>query len=233
MLLVCAAAAAFASSTVPGASRVAARGRFSICMSRSLMVPSRDQDGSHSTTLPVLPALDAEEEMLVQSGKCLRWQQPPDADNPAGTGFAVQEISADADDVWRAVSAFSRYPELISTVRTATAYHPPDGEDDEPANVCRYSFLVSRIRLILNVRFVVDDSQRYVSWRLDRPSWVLDDSTGYWRVQLLPERPGKVRVWFCVGVRLKRVVPRFVVSLVSRLGLSKATNWLRDLGPPA
>ena len=193
------------------------------------MVPSREQDDVQSS-LPVLPVLDASEEMLVQSGQCLRWQQPPDAENPAGSGFAVQELDADADDVWDAVRSFSRYPELITTVRTATAYDAPEGGDDEPANVCRYSFLVSRIRLILNVRFVVDDSQRYVSWRLDRPSWVLDDSTGYWRVEPIPERPGKVRVWFCVGVRLKRVVPRFVVSLVSRLGLSKATKWLKDLG---
>ena len=183
--------------------------------------------------LPPLPELDEKEELLVQSGKCLRWQQPPSAKNPAGTGFAVQELRADADDVWKAVSDFSRYPELISTVRTATAYDAPEGTGSEAANVCRYNFLVSRIRLVLNVRFVVDDSQRYASWQLDRPSWVLDDSTGYWRVQAVPERPGMVRVWFCVAVRLKPLVPRLVVGLVSRLGLLKATRWLKDLNAPA
>ena len=87
--------------------------------------------------------------------------------------YLLQELRADADDVWKAVSDFSRYPELISTVRTATAYDAPEGTGSEAANVCRYNFLVSRIRLVLNVRFVVDDSQRYASWQLDRPSWVL------------------------------------------------------------
>ena len=102
--------------------------------------------------------------------------------------------------------------------------------------MCRYSFLVSRIRLVLNVRFAVDSPQRYASWVLDRPSWVLDDSTGYWRVQPIPERPGVSRVWFCVAVKLKPLVPRFVVGLVSRLGLAKATRWLKeefDGAPPA
>ena len=194
-----------------------------------LAVPSREQ-GATLSPLPELPTLDASEELLVQSGKCLRWQQPPDKGRPVGSGFAVQELRADADEVWRAVSAFGRYPELISTVRTATAYDPPEGTDaDEPANICRYSFLVSRIRLVLNVRFAVDEAQRYAAWRLDKPSWVLDDSTGYWRVQPVAGRPGVVRVWFCVSVRLNKLVPRFVVGLVSRLGLAKATRWLRDL----
>ena len=67
--------------------------------------------------------------------------------------------------------------------------------------------------------------------RLDVPSWVLDDSTGYWRVEPVRDRPGAVRVWFCVAVKLKPLVPRFVVGLVSRLGLRKATKWLKDLEP--
>ena len=197
-----------------------------VATSSRLSLPSHNQEGS---ALPALPVLDAAEEQLVQSGLCLRWQQPPDKSNPLGRGFAVQELCADADEVWQSVSAFSRYAELISTVRSATAYDPPDDVDEEPANICRFRFIVSRIRLVLNVRFAVDDAQRYASWRLDRSSWVLDDSTGYWRVQPVPDRPGRVRVWFCVSVQLNPLVPGFVVRLVSRLGLSKATKWLKDL----
>jgi len=182
--------------------------------------------------LPALPVLDASEELLVQSGRCLRWQQPPNQQTPFGSGFAVQELHADADEVFDALSAFGRYPELISTVRTATEYAAPEGADDEPPNVSRYRFVVSRIRLVLNVCFAVDAAQRYASWRLDKPSWVLDDSTGYWRVQQLPERPGVLRVWFCVSVQLSPIVPNFVVGLVSRLGLRKATRWLKALEQP-
>ena len=83
------------------------------------------------------------------------------------------------------------------------------------------------IRLPLAVRFTVSDAERYATWVLDRPSWVLAESTGFWHVQPLPTRPGYVRVWFCVAVRLRARVPGFVVGLVSRLGLRKACFWVR------
>ena len=53
--------------------------------------------------------------------------------------------------------------------------------------------------------------------------------TGYWFVEPVLDRPDMSRVWFCVSVRLNKRVPGFVVSLVSRLGLKKATSWLGDL----
>ena len=178
--------------------------------------------------LPLLPLLDEDEEQLVCSGKRLRWQQPPGRGG-VGTGFAVCELHADADDVWDALRSFDRYTELIPTVRTASYYEGPAGEPQDSDNVSRYSFLVSRIRLRLDVRFTVDDANRYAMWKLDRSSWVLSDSTGYWHVEQCADRPGVVRVWFCVMVRLGKRVPRFVIQLVSRFGLDKATRWLTDL----
>ena len=67
--------------------------------------------------------------------------------------------------------------------------------------------------------------------------WWVRDSTrctprrvaGFWLVEEIAERPERCRVWFCVSVRLNKRVPGFVVSLVSRLGLKKATSWLGDL----
>ena len=52
-------------------------------------------------------------------------------------------------------------------------------------------------------------------------------------MQEVEDRPGIVRVWFCVSVRLKPLVPGFVVRLVSRLGLFKATKWLQSLEQPS
>jgi len=193
---------------------------------RALVLP----DGAFvaGEALPPLPLLDEHEEERLRNGERLRWQQPPGAGG-VGSGFAVQELHADADVVWEAVSGFGQYAKLISTVRTATPYDAPADAAIEPPNVCRYSFLVSRLRLQLDVRFTVDAAQRFAAWRLDQPSWVLSDSRGYWQVEQCTDRPGVVRVWFCVSVRLKRAVPGLVVRLVSRLGLDKATRWLADL----
>ena len=128
--------------------------------------------------------------------------------------------------MWNAVSDFGRYDELISTVRSVTRYDGPSEVTDTDG---RYTFLVSRIRLRLDVRFTVDEANRFAAWQLDKPSWVLNDSTGYWRVEACADRPDMVRVWFCVRVRLSARVPGFVIRLVSRLGLDKATRWLKDL----
>ena len=194
-----------------------------------LTSPSVRTAAEGAMAVPSLPLLTEEEHQKLLSGERLRWQQPP-SEGGIGSGFAVCEVRADADEVWRAVSAFDRYSELISTVRTAELYE--GAEDDPPApgtSVCRYSFLVSRIRLKLDVRFTVDNGQRFAMWQLDRQSWVLSDSTGYWHVQQLDDRPEIVRVWFCVTVKLSKRVPGFVVRLVSRLGLDKATRWLKAL----
>ena len=59
----------------------------------------------------------------------------------------------------------------------------------------------------MNVRFATDAAQRYIAWRLDKSSWVLEDSTGYWRVVDVADRPGYVRVYFCVAESDGETVP--------------------------
>ena len=181
--------------------------------------------------VPELPLLNEAEEELVRSGRTLQWQRPPETGG-IGSGFAVLELRTDPEKVWLAVSTFSQYPKLIPTVRMAKAYEAGEHAGSVPPNTCRFSFLVSRIRLRLDVRLTTDDALRYAAWQLDRPSWVLSDSSGYWRVQICDDRPGIARVWFCVSVTLSKRVPAFVVALVSRLGLSKATRWLKVLEDP-
>jgi hypothetical protein len=156
------------------------------------------------------------------------WQQAPGADGE-GRGFAALELKANEDDVWRAVSDFGRYDKLIKIVRMATPYGTPPGTRGTPANVSRFSFFVSKILLRMDVRFTVDKANRYAAWQLDKSSWALSDSTGYWRVEPCADRPGIVRVWFCVRVRLAAHVPGFITQEVSRCGLDRATRWLRNL----
>ena len=74
-----------------------------------------------------------------------------------------------------------------------------------------------------------DEALRHAAWELERPSWVLADSTGCWHVQPLDARPGYVRVWFCASVKLRARVPAFVQNLVSRLGLQRACGWVATL----
>ena len=48
-------------------------------------------------------------------------------------------------------------------------------------------------------------------------------------METLADRPCYARVWFSVAVALNKYVPGFVVGLISRLGLKKATSWIGDL----
>ena len=181
--------------------------------------------------VPELPVLSDEDVSVLSEGKFLQRQI---LDGPDGSGFAVQEIRATPDEAWQCVSNFDEYAQRIKTVRTVSTY-TPDADSRfgalAPGEAC-YDFLVSRIRLPLAVRFTIYDAERYVTWVLDRPSWVMKESTGYWHVQAVPGREGYVRVWFCVAVRLTARVPRFVVGLVSRLGLRKASFWVRGALSP-
>jgi len=169
---------------------------------------------------PELPQLSAEEEARLLQGERVQRQTLVEG---VGSGYAVQHIRAEPDTVWTCMRDFDSYDSLIGTVKRVTAYEP---EVQVPGTVC-YNFLVSRIRLQLNVRWRVDDDQRYASWTLERPSWVLTDSSGFWHVEDVGG--GMVRVWFFAAVTLKKRVPGFVVGLVSRLGLRKACSWWEDV----
>lgn len=116
--------------------------------------------------LDTLPQLDEMELERLRLGK--RVQRQRLAEDGSGTGFAVCDVCADADMVWEAVKDFDGYAERIKTVRTVTPYvSEAQGSEGEPC----YSFLVSRIRLVLNVRFTIDETRRRVAWQVaDRPT---------------------------------------------------------------
>ncbi len=226
-------------------------------------------DSSVGIGLSPLPTLTEEEEARLVAGERVHRQQLAKG---YGNGFSVYEMVCDPDTAWSAVTDFGRYNEVISTVRTASEVEPD--EPGGPGSVC-FRFIVSRLRLVLQVRFLLEEARRRASWKLDRPrcalrappppppaapahrpptrhcrhapaspatalifpptpplarSFVLADSTGYWQVEPVgPRGDRRIRVWFCVAVRLSARVPSFVISLVSRLGLQKATRWVKDL----
>ena len=179
-----------------------------------LLVPAADGTGIRRASLPPLSGAD---EALLARGERIQRQELSDG---AGTGYAVQDVNASAGEVFAAVAAFGRYKELIPTVQRADRY------ESEGGGLC-FRYLVSRIRLVLHVRFSVDEVRRRAAWELERSSWVLRSSTGFWQVE--QTGPGRCRVWFCVEVTLTARVPGFVLNLVSRLGLAKATRWVQAL----
>ena len=102
------------------------------------------------------PELDEDEQRRLHAGERVSRQQPPERGG-AGSGFSVQEVCLPPDAAWAAVRDFEGYAERIKTVRTVTRYTSEAlGSEDAPC----YNFLVSRIRLVLNVRFDVDETSR-------------------------------------------------------------------------
>lgn len=114
---------------------------------------------------PELPELRPAELRRLTAGKRVQRQ---DLRSGSGTGFAVQDICADPDAAWDCVSDFAGYKRRIGTVRKVEAYRP---ERVVPGTCC-YRFTVSRLGLLLDVRFAVDEEQRYARWTLEQPSWV-------------------------------------------------------------
>eukprot|EP00966_Prymnesium_polylepis_P028506 659910-Prymnesium_polylepis.1 len=94
-----------------------------------------------------LPELDDGELKRLRDGERVSRQRPPEKGG-AGSGFSVQEVCLTPDAAWAMVSDFEGYAERIKTVRKVTRYTSttPGAE-----NVPCYNFLVSRIRLVLNV----------------------------------------------------------------------------------
>lgn len=173
---------------------------------------------------PVLPTLSEEQTRALAAGERVELQNFDEATG-SGEGFAVHEVRADAEEIWQVVTAYHRYVELIKTCRSATRYECCNRESELPIVPCAvdapceadgvcYQFIVSRLRLNLSVRFVTDDSLRYASWVLDRPTWVLRDSTGFWHVE--PLDGGRVRIWFSVAVLLNPGIPSFVTWCARR-----------------
>lgn len=172
---------------------------------------------------PLLPVLSVREELTLREGERVEHVVMPRGST--GSGMSVQDVRADPDDVFRAVSSFSEYASRIKTVRTVTV-------SSQSGRTTKALIEVSRFKLKLYVNFTTYDTARYVAWTLDRdiPTPFIRECVGYWYVEDLGEaRPGWSRVWFVVRVRLRPFVPKIIEALVARVGLRRATTWIQSL----
>lgn len=181
--------------------------------------PELDTFGS----APLLPLLSVREELRLREGERVEHVVMPRGST--GSGLSVQDVRANAADVFRAVSSFGEYASLIKTVRNVSI-------SAHSGTNTKALIEVSRFKLKLYVNFTTYGPAQYVAWTLDRdrPTPFIRECVGYWYVEDLGEaRPGWTRVWFVVRVRLRPFVPKIIEMLVARVGLRRATTWIQLL----
>lgn len=172
---------------------------------------------------PILPALSVHEELQLREGERVERVVMPAGST--GSGVSVQDVRASPDEVFCNVAAFESYTSLIKTVRNVEIY-------ERTAGTAKALIEVSRFKLKLYVNFTLNMPARMISWTLDRDNATpfIRECVGYWYIEDLGDvRPGWSRVWFVVRVRLRPYVPKIIEGLVARVGLRRATKWVRSL----
>lgn len=103
-----------------------------------------------------LPELGEAQLSRLAQGERVSTQQPP-AKGGEGFGWSVQDVCLSPDVAFSMVRDFEGYVERIKTVRRVEQYTSEvEGQQHTPC----YSILVSRIRLVMNVRFDIDEAAR-------------------------------------------------------------------------
>ncbi len=168
---------------------------------------------------PVVPLSDPELAQLALGQVVKRQIKLADG----GRGVAVQDIQAPPEVVWGRILDFPAYPQMVDNVYECEIY----GHSGDQLLV---RFIIGA--LLIRIEYYIDHSlhqdQGWMTWRLDysRDS-DLDDSVGFWRVQPVPGRPGFTRVFYSVEVYPRGWVPGPIEELVTDLGLTKATGWVK------
>lgn len=171
-----------------------------------------------------LPRLSREDIGHLTDGKIVQRQT---RDGVTGNGFVVMDLEASPETVWSLLLDFERYPEMISTVRSA-ALRP--GSTLERA---RATFVLSKFLLEVNVVHQFDRRRQQLRFCLDSASQnlIMKQADGFWYVET-PDvaeglKPGHVRIWFGASIRVSRIVPRWVTDYAAQRALRRATAWLR------
>lgn len=169
---------------------------------------------------PQTPVLTEAERASLAAGEVIRKQTQGEA---GGRGIAIQDVHAPPEVVWRKILDFANYPTMVENVYECEVYA-------RSGDHIRTRFKIGAMGV--KVEYFIDHTYNaagsWMTWTLDytRDS-DLDDSVGYWKVEALPDRPGYTRVYYSVDVRMRGWVPGFIESMISRSGLTKATDWVK------
>ncbi len=173
---------------------------------------------------PVPPALSAEDLVKLARGEpVLRQMQDKSGEDAGGQGVAVLDIHAEPAAIWALLTDFDKYEDRVPNVMTCEVL-------EHVGDTYKVHFVIG-IPLVPIEYWVVDTfrpEQGYLTWTLDyAKSSDFDDTTGFWLVEPIPDKPGWSRAWYSVRVKARGWVPAPIEAAFSRFGLTRSTEWLK------
>lgn len=174
-----------------------------------------------------LPSLSQADLLQLRRGQQVRKQERHGA---RGHGFVVGDVDAPVGVVMRSLEAFEDYPNMIPVVRKVTV-SSRDSSGSVARTRCNYR--ISKFWLGVTVTHSVDWDAGVVRFDLDQDAewsrFVLQEASGFWRVEPSPDGPpGTSRVWLVVTrLRASPVLPPCIVDYAADRALRRATCWLK------
>lgn len=188
---------------------------------QSIVVPG--QHDSSAEKILGIPALTDDELRQLRLGVNIQKQY---REERTGSGYVAMDIRGSPGDAWALLTDYAEYESLIDTVRRATIQ--PGGTP----NRTLATYVLSKFQLEVSVVQQFDEASQQLSFTLDESSrnLILKDAQGIWIVESKAKglKPGYVRVWLCVSIRVSRAVPRKIVDYAAKRALPRATTWLRS-----
>jgi hypothetical protein len=144
------------------------------------------------------------------------------------SGVAVQEVNAPAEYALAQIRDGEAYVGKVpglSSVKNDAEKKRGDG------SVATKATYIVKIAMGYQLEYYIDQvyspKQRCLTWTLDysRKS-DLHDSVGYWRVDLLPDRPDRCRVFYSSSSLVKGM-PQFVMDILTSQALKASTAWVK------
>lgn len=191
---------------------------------RRLARPSRK---AASLAEEVLPSLSQAELLQLRRGEQVRKQERQGTN---GHGFVVVDVDAPVGVVMRSLEAFEDYASVIPVVRKVTV---SSRDSSGSVSRARCSYRISKFWLHVTVNHSVDWEAGIVRFDLDPdadwPRLVLQEASGFWRVEPSPDGPpGTSRVWLVVTkLRASPLLPPCIVDYAAERALRRATCWLK------
>lgn len=168
-----------------------------------------------------LPPLSSTDKIRLTSGERMQWQSRMGRE---GFGWVCCEVKASADVVFNELTMFSRYNEMIPTVRDVKILSVSERTRSTAAE-----FSLSKFRLRVNVVKTIDNEKKMIRFTLDklRPNIALRKADGFWLVQPDHERTDYCRVWLYANVVASSLLPTVIVDYAASKALPRATSWLQ------
>eukprot|EP00930_Biecheleria_cincta_P004305 TRINITY_DN105215_c0_g1_i1.p1 TRINITY_DN105215_c0_g1~~TRINITY_DN105215_c0_g1_i1.p1 ORF type:complete len:308 (+),score=53.25 TRINITY_DN105215_c0_g1_i1:28-924(+) len=189
--------------------------------------PARPSRKAASTAEEALPSLSEADLLQLRRGEQVRRQE---RQGTHGHGFVVGDVDAPVGVVMRSLEAFEDYPSMIPVVRKVTV---SSRDSSSSVSRARCSYRISKFWLGVTVNHSVDMDAGIVRFDLDPdadwPRLVLQEASGFWRVEPSPDGPpGTSRVWLVVTkLRASPLLPPCIVDYAAERALRRATCWLK------